>query len=69
MLPICLGENRSYQKTIEVEGKTIPSIVDWNSLKKPYRLGNGHIYSVLFADILMKTEVTLLFLVSFDQLY
>jgi hypothetical protein len=38
----------------EVEGKTIPHLL---------------IGSLLFADILMKTEVTLLFLVSFDERY
>jgi hypothetical protein len=62
-------ENRISQKKTEVEGKTIPSIVDSNFLNKSYRMDNGQICFLLFADILMKTEVAFLLLVSFDQLY
>jgi hypothetical protein len=56
------------RKKREVEGKTMLSIVDWNSLKKSYRRENGQMYFLLFIDILIKTDVLLLLLVSFDQL-
>jgi hypothetical protein len=44
-------------------------IVDYDSLKISYSIRNGQIFLLLFADILMKTEIPLLFPVSFDQLW